>query len=264
MASTVNDGVDADTDERPLQKLTGWHDVVSAWTGRIVTLAAIWSLISIPLRGFAWPDWVDSAFGVLNLPAEPSVFVVVLMFVVGSALRRRLRAAMIAVLVFETVSVVLQTLLLVAVAQPAGSSPLRDGLEIGRGQTVLLVVSAVAGVVVAVVLWLSRRAFPARLAAGSRLLSIGVLAVGLAGSAIVTVLLTEAFPRDLRGTERTRWALRATFGAAYRSSAAGLHGHHGHHWVTSLAGVMSAARAAERARGVPAVGAGQTVPKRPR
>ncbi len=240
VASTASERTEADSGGRPPLKLAGWQDAVAAWVGRIVTLAAIWSLTSIPLRGFAWPDWIDSAFGVLNLPAEPSVFVVVLMFIVGSALRRRLRAAMIAVLVFELVSVVLQTLLLVAVAEPRAGLPLQGGLEIGPGQTVLLVLSSVAGVVVSVLLWLSRRAFPARLDAGSRLLSIGALATGLAGSATVTVLLTQAFPRDLRGTERTRWALRATFGAAYRSSAAGLHGHHGYHWVTSLGGVMSA------------------------
>ena len=237
MESTEGVGVGAPDTSK--EKVAGWHDVVAAWVGRIVTLAAIWSLVSIPLRGFTWPDWVDSAFGVLNLPAEPSVFVVVLMFVVGGALRRRLRAAMIAVLAFEAVSVVVQALLLAHVAQPRGGLYLPGG-EISRGQTVLLVSSIVAGAVVAVLLWLSRLAFPARLDAGSRLLSVGVLAAGLAGSATVTLLLTQAFPHDLRGTERTRWALRATFGAAYRSSAAGLHGHHGHHWVTGLAGVMSA------------------------
>ena len=240
MTSTARDIAEVDVDQRSPRHVSGWHDAVAALVGRLVSLAAIWSLISIPLRRFAWPDWVDSAFGVLNLPAEPSIFVVVLMFIVGSALRRRLRAAMIAVLVFETLSVVLQTLLLVAVDQRGGSLALRGGLGIGRGQTVLLVSSTIVGAVVAIVLWLSRRAFPARLAAGSRLRSVGVLVTGLAVSALVTVLLTEAFPRTLHGTERTRWALRATFGAAYRSNAVGLHGHSGYHWITSLAGVMSA------------------------
>src|SRR5947209_2696474 len=86
-------------------RTTGWRERLAGWVGRIVTVAAVWSLLSIPLRSLGWPDAVDDVFGLLNLPAEPNLFVVVLMLVTAGALRRRLHVALAAVIVFQVVFV---------------------------------------------------------------------------------------------------------------------------------------------------------------
>ena len=46
---------------------------MAVWTARLVTLAAIWSLISIVING-PWADWIDEIFGLVNLPTDASLF----------------------------------------------------------------------------------------------------------------------------------------------------------------------------------------------
>jgi lysyl-tRNA synthetase class 2 len=239
MTVTWEPPAEVEDDRRP-RSAGAPTEFFAGWVGRTVTLAAIWSLVSIPLRGFGWPDVVDDAFGLLNFPAEPNLFVVVLMFVVGGALRRRLRAALVAVLLFEILVAALQVLILVLVIRSWDNLSALD-LGITHGRAILLACSTILGALLTVALWLSRRAFPARLDKGSWLPSLGVLAGGLAISGSVAFILTEIFPRDLHGTlERVHWALRATFGLTYKSTAPALHGHSGHHWVASVSGVLSA------------------------
>ena len=219
---------------------TGWRESLADWTGRIVTVAAIWSLLSIPLRGLGWPDAVDDVFGLLNLPAEPNLFVVVLMLVTAGALRRRLHVAVVAVIVFQVVVVVLQTVLIVLVSQNWDRLAQND-IDVSHRGAVLLAASTVLGAVLAVTLWLARGAFPARIDGKATPRSLGVLVVGMAISATLTFVLTESFPHTLRGTgERLHWTFRAVLGLAYRQSATGLSGHGGHRWIASLAGLLSA------------------------
>ncbi len=216
----------------------GWHDHFVRFAGQVVTLAAFWSLISIPIRHWPWPDRVDDVFGLLNVPAGPSVFVAVLMFMLANALRRRLRAAMLLALVYQALVTVVQALV-VAVALPHWQQLPTADVDTTRRDVVLLGIGAVLGGVIVVLLWLSRRAFAARLSRGARLRSLIVLAAGLATSVVVTFLLAEAFPGRLHGTgERVRWTLNASLDVGLNTDT--LHGHHGPHWVTVLAGLMSA------------------------
>ncbi len=228
----------ATTDSRAwLRRSPDAKDAIAAWAGRIVTVAGIWSLLSFALRGFHWTHWVDDTFGLINVPANASLFLVVSLLILGSALRRRLRAALLLAVVYQVLSVVLGGVVFLVVTTHWNSLQ-TDDVDLTRIEGVLGLVSVGTGIVLAVLLWLCRSAFPARLARGSRVASLVVLGLGLAVSITVTALLTEAFPHTLRSTrERVDWSIRTALGD---SNAVGLHGHHGHHWIEALAGLMSA------------------------
>lgn len=228
----------ATTDTRAsFRRSAAVRDGFAAWSGRIVTIAGIWSLISFPLRAFDWPHWVDDVFGLINVPADASLFLVVSLLILGSALRRRLRAALLLAVVYQLLSAVLGGIVFVLVATHWNSLQ-TDDVDLTRIEGVFGLVSVPTGILIATLLWLCRGAFPARLAQGSRVASLVVLGFGLAVSMTVTSLLTEAFPHTLRSMrERVSWSIRTALGD---SNAVGLHGHHGHHWIEELAGLMSA------------------------
>jgi hypothetical protein len=210
----------------------------AAWTGRIVTLAGLWSLVSIPLRPFQWPDWIDDAFGLFNIPAGSSIFLVISLLLLGSALRRRLRAALLLSVVWEALSAVLSAALFAVVAMHWNSLHTADP-DTTRLNGIFALISVVTGVILALVLWSCRSAFPARLAAGSRLAALTVLVGGLLVSMSVAIMLTEFFPNSLEGAgERIGWSIRAAVGDP---TAIPVNGHVGHHWVAAVAGVLSAA-----------------------
>ena len=68
--------------------LRGWQDTAAAWLGRVILLAAVWSLVGLLLRRFDEARRVDDLFGLVNLPVSPSLFSAVLLL--G---RRRRRAS---------------------------------------------------------------------------------------------------------------------------------------------------------------------------
>jgi lysyl-tRNA synthetase, class II len=213
------------------------RDELAAWAGRIVTLAGVWSLLSIPLRPFRWPHWVDDGFGLLNVPAGSSVFLVISLLLLGSALRRRLRPALLLALVYELIASVLSAVVFAVVVTHWNSLGTED-VDLTRVGGILAAISCGTGLGLAALLWGCRGAFPARLAPGARLASIGVLAVGLAVSITVAAVLTQLFPHTLRGPgERLSWSVRSAFGD---SPAVTLNGHGGHHWIAVLAGLVSA------------------------
>jgi lysyl-tRNA synthetase, class II len=234
----------ADTTERTgtrPETTDGWKEKVAVWTARLVTLAAFWSLISIVING-PWADWIDEVFGLVNLPTDASLFTVVLLFVLGNALSRRIRFALwIVIFVFQLIAFLLG--LFVAIYLLSGQTGTitinNDSTRIRLG---LVVFEGATGLVLGVLLWRARSAFPARVGRGSRWLALLVLAVGIAVSAVVAIGLTQAFPADLRpGSERILWPLRAAIGQLPAQNSNIFHGHHGHHWIAVLAGVMSAA-----------------------
>jgi lysyl-tRNA synthetase, class II len=214
------------------------REQLAAWAGRIVTLAGLWSLVSIPLRPFQWPDWIDDAFGLFNIPAGSSIFLVISLLLLGSALRRRLRAALLLSVVWEALSAVLSAALFAVVAMHWNSLHTADP-DHTRLNGIFALISAGTGVILALVLWSCRSAFPARLAPGSRLAAVTVLVGGLLLSMSVAIMLTEFFPNSLEGPgERIGWSIRAAVGDP---AAIPVNGHVGHHWVAAVAGVLSAA-----------------------
>ncbi|MGI8868951.1 MAG: bifunctional lysylphosphatidylglycerol synthetase/lysine--tRNA ligase LysX [Mycobacteriales bacterium] len=211
---------------------------VAAFVGRFVTLGAAWSLISIPIHHLRWAERLDDAFAIFGIPAEPNLFVAALLLVLGSALRRRLHAAVLAAMLLEALSAVVSLPLIIA-SLPNGGSV--GDYDVSRTDLTILIISTVISLVMVVVLWLIRADFPARLAAGSRRTAVVVFVGGLAASTIVTFLLSTAFPGELQSTpEKIRWAVRRALGIAAGPTRIDLHGHVGHHWIGVLAGLMSA------------------------
>ncbi|MEV6350033.1 bifunctional lysylphosphatidylglycerol synthetase/lysine--tRNA ligase LysX [Actinoplanes sp. NPDC051851] len=215
-------------------------DRLAAWPGRVVTVAGVWVLLSFPLRGFAWTWWVDYAFGLVNVPAEPNLFIAAALLVLGSALRRRLRAAFLLLLVYQVLATLVDAVLAVAGVLYWDELASTD-LDLNRAEVVLTVGSVPLGVVVTVLLWRARRAFPARLAHASRRTALAVLLAGLALSWVSAFGLTLLFPDTLSGMgERVVWANRTALGLSAAGNSAGLNGHQGHHWESLVASTLSA------------------------
>jgi len=205
---------------------------------RTTRLAAVWSMLALLLHRLDWVHWVSDVFGVLNLPVAPSVFAVVLLLVLGGALRRRLRAALLVLLGFQLLGVIdaLVTLLLSPKSDPADRA-------VGPGElsAVLVIAGLVSAVVLSVLLWWARPAFPARVAPASRLRAGATLAVGLALPSILSVGLTETFPGTLsEGRQRLAWAIRAAVGLPPDNADPEYAGHHGNHWIVQTVGLFSA------------------------
>jgi len=227
--------------QRQPEGTRGWKETVAVWTARLVTLAAIWSLISIVITG-AWAEWIDEIFGLVNLPTDASLFTVVLLFILGNALSRRIRFALwIVIFIFQLFAFILG--LLVAIYLLSGQSGeitinnTSDRIRLG-----LTVFEGVTGLVLGILLWKARSAFPARLGRGSRLQALLVLIGGLIVSAVVAIGLTAAFPNNLEpGWERIGWPLRAAIGQLPTENSRVFHGHQGYHWIAVIAGIISAA-----------------------
>nr|WP_183323112.1 bifunctional lysylphosphatidylglycerol synthetase/lysine--tRNA ligase LysX [Flexivirga oryzae] len=223
-----------------------WREQVARWVGRAFMFAAVWSLISVPLHGNIVVDIVDDTLGLLNVPAEPSLFTVCLLFVLAGAVRRRLRFAYWIVVLLMALSVLSSLLLLLGAVfrQDIFQDSRLSGFDRDYHAFVTSVPASAGalliGIIVLVIVTLSRSAFPARLAPGSRVAAAVVLVTGLAASLGITFAITLAAPDTLHGTgEIARFAVRSAFGFTSDSSTPGLHEHSGHSWVYGLAGIIS-------------------------
>jgi len=203
----------------------------------VVTAAGLWTLISIPLGQLGRPNLIDRVFDVINLPVAPSLFTAVLLFALGSALRRRIRFAFRVLLVFQMFAVALGV-----VAFVRGPLVLDvAGLDVTVHAQTSAVLAGGAGAIIAVALLWARSAFPARLRPGSRGRALLVLGCGLCLSAAVSILLTETFPGRLTaGWPRINWALRVVVGLFGTATPPGLRGQDGPPWITQVVGVLSA------------------------
>ncbi|MFD3402602.1 bifunctional lysylphosphatidylglycerol synthetase/lysine--tRNA ligase LysX [Kribbella sp. NPDC058693] len=222
-----------------------WQHRAAVWVGRVVVLASVWSFVAIPLHIGApiLVKHVDMAFDFVGIPAGHTIFSAVYLAVVGSALLRGKRAALLWVLwVFEALWLLGLTAYIafstVRLSSPGGSEWLSD---LDRTTVQDLEWAVVQWVVVAaliVLLWKIRGAFPARLAPGTRRLAVGALVFGMLISIAVSITLTQIFPRTLSGQrQKIGWAIVAALG----QSRSKLGGHEGHGWVGLTVGAISAA-----------------------
>jgi lysyl-tRNA synthetase class 2 len=215
----------------------GWRDEFASLVGRVIVLAGFWSLISLILRPVRWVRRIDAVFGLVNLPAGPSLFSVVLLFIVGGAVRRRMRIAWRLLLAFQVVAAVDLVVVLVEIGINA-----EDTRRLEIMDTIGLLVNALLTLTLIVLLWLSRGAFSSRLEPGARGRALAVLLGGLAASVLMSVTMTLLFPDRLTTLGRKIvWAVRVSFGIEPDPSEVGWRGQHGHHWVAGLAGLISAA-----------------------
>jgi lysyl-tRNA synthetase, class II len=222
-----------------------WQQVFAGWVGKTVVLASIWSFVAIPLHLFK-NDWVvdvDQAFEFLGIPAGHTVFPAVYLAVVGSALLRGKRAALLWVLWVWEVLWLFNGLGIVVIdsstlARPGDPDLIRQFGSSSAGDVVVDGLQVVTTVVLITLLWKVRRAFPARLMPGSRRLAVTALAAGLLISAGVSVALTVLFPHTLT-TRRDQiiWAVNAAVGRSAPLQTGG----QGHAWVALIVGAISAA-----------------------
>lgn len=223
-----------------------WREQVARWIGRLFLFAAAWSLLSVPLHNSIVVDILDDALGLVNIPAEPSLFTVCLLFVLAGAVRRRLRFAHAVVTLLMALSVASSLLVLLGAVfrQDWLQDSRLSGFDRDYHAFVTSIPAAafafVLGLVVLVLVMAARSAFPARLARGSLGAAVVVLVVGFAVSFGITVAVSAAAPASLHGGhEIVRFALRSTFGLTSDISTPGLNGHLGHPWIYGLAGIMS-------------------------
>jgi lysyl-tRNA synthetase class 2 len=222
---------------RPGVVLTGWRATFASWCGRVIMLAGFWSVLSLVLRPVRAARRVDDLFGLVNLPVGPSIFSVVLLFIIGGAVRRRMRVALWLLLAFQFLAALYLIAVLIQVA-----ARVEDTHNLSVLQTGELVINAILTIALVILLWLSRRAFSSRLEPGARWRALAVLLVGLAISVTVSLVLTFAFPDRLRHFgRRVAWAVRVAFGVEPDTTEVGWAGQHGHHWIAALAGLISAA-----------------------
>ncbi|MGI8664764.1 MAG: bifunctional lysylphosphatidylglycerol synthetase/lysine--tRNA ligase LysX [Jatrophihabitans sp.] len=216
--------------------LTGWRDGFAALCGRVIVLGGFWSLVSLVLRPFGWARRLDDVFGLVNLPVGPSLFSIVLLFVVGGAVRRRIRFAWWLLLAFQTLAGLDLMAILIEVL-----FNLDDARDISALDAAELAVNAALTVALVVLLWRSRRAFSSRLEPGARWLALAVLTGGLLISITVSEVLTFTFPNLLTGPgHKFVWAARVALGVEPANTDVGWIGQHGHHWVAAIAGLLSA------------------------
>ena len=221
--------------DRP-QMVTGWRDEFVDLAGRVIVLGGFWSLMSLLLRPVRWMRWIDDLFGLVNLPAGPSLFSTVLLFVVGGAVRRRMRVTLWLLLAFQVVAALN---LLGAVLQLALDRG--EARQLRPVEAAELVVNLPLTVLLVVLLWRSRGAFTSRLEPGARWRALGILTAGLLVSISVTVALTLSFPGTLAGVgQQLVWAVRVSLGVEPTPTEVGWHNHHGPHWIAALSGLLSA------------------------
>ncbi|MDR6867066.1 lysyl-tRNA synthetase class 2 [Microbacterium resistens] len=177
---------------------------VPLWTGRILQVVAITLVVSV-LWDAVLPDgvyWAASYFAVYGLTPQPFLFNAVLLFIAGSAAKRRIRGALIFLVLFE-----LPTILL-----PVANVVLGGG-TIPAPETIEDLVAALIAAALVTLLLVARREFSARLERVSYLKAAAVLVGGLVFAVLVGGVLARLHPGDAdAGAESWMWAFTAAIG----------------------------------------------------
>ncbi|MCS7484504.1 bifunctional lysylphosphatidylglycerol synthetase/lysine--tRNA ligase LysX [Umezawaea endophytica] len=189
-----------------------WKWRIAGTVATVVQLAALGSLVLLVI-----PD--DSAVAGLirlagywlGLPVDANLFIVLVFVVLGAALRRRKRAALWTLLVFEALGLLLVSAVLALFALDPDSM-VEEGVtwsELGG----FFGGGVVASLVIIGFLWIARPAFPARLAPGAWLRAIGRFLGGMVLFCLVGFGLTEIFPGSLVDMgEKFIWAANQVTG----------------------------------------------------
>lgn len=184
-----------------------WLSGVPLWTGRVLQIVAV-TMLAIAFSNVVLPDgvyWAASYFAVFGLSPEPFVFNAVLLFVVGSASKRRLRGAMLFLVLFEVPTVLLPLVNLLAAGGDAGTS-------LADGGTVDLIAAAVAAAFIGLLL-AARREFSARSEPASYLQALAVFVTGVGAAVVVGATLSQLSTTDPpTASESWVWSLHAATG----------------------------------------------------
>lgn len=180
---------------------------VPVWTGRVLQVISVTMLI-IAFSNVVLPDGVyfaASYLAVFGLSPEPFVFNAVLLFIVGSASKRRLRGAMLFLVVFELPTVLLPVVNLISTG---GNSQTfwADG-----GAIDLLAAAVAAGFITLLIA--ARREYSAQREPASYLLALGVFGAGVALAVVVGGVLSQfSSDRPITASDAWWWSLHAATG----------------------------------------------------
>ncbi|MDT7789740.1 MAG: lysyl-tRNA synthetase, class [Pseudonocardiales bacterium] len=219
-----------------------WKWKAAGAIATVVQVAGVLSLLRVVLPEDTWfTDVTDAIAGLLGLPIDGNLFIAMVFFVLGAALRRHKRAALWALLLFQVVGLLvvslIVTILLLAPEEimDEGDSP-RWGLAWSSlGSSVVLVV----------LLWVVRSAFPARLARGAWRRALLSFVLGMAALVLVGWGLAEVFPgRLVEQPDKVAWAANQATGEIVRLGRLDIP--EGPQWLSvilGLGGTLVAARA---------------------
>ncbi|GAB3577692.1 bifunctional lysylphosphatidylglycerol synthetase/lysine--tRNA ligase LysX [Calidifontibacter terrae] len=225
-----------------------WRETVAVWLGRLLVVAALWSIVTTFVRLKVFGLAVADALSLVGIPSEPSLFVAVITLALAGAVRRRLRAANTVVIGLMVLSILATAgIVLEAWINPSVLSVehrLRgfagEYLDLRIGVAFNLVALALQIIALALVV-AARPRFPARMQHGSLRLGLGVLVGGIVLSTLVAFSLSSVFPDRLDSMrERWRWSLRSAVGLETTPGTPYLDDHAGPHWIYAIAGLISA------------------------
>src|SRR5689334_4728551 len=152
-------------------RTTSGVEVVPAWKWKaagtiatIVQLAAVLSLLRLILPEDSWfTDVADGIGYFFGLPIDGNLFIALVFFLLGAALRRHKRAAFWALLLFQLSGLLLVGFIMVILVL-APEEVLDEG---EHPHWVFLGAGFATSVLFVVLLWIVREGFPARLARGA-------------------------------------------------------------------------------------------------
>lgn len=87
-----------------IRSVGGWRETFASTTGKVVVFAAFWCVVALILRRARPVDAVTMVLGYFGLPVGASLFSLVLLALIGGAVRRRLRIGLWVLLVMEALS----------------------------------------------------------------------------------------------------------------------------------------------------------------
>lgn len=211
---------------------------VPAWRskagGVVATVVQLGALMSVALliwgdhhAFYSWTTWI---FSLLNIPADSNLLIALVLAVLGAALRRRKRAALNTLLLFQAVALLTTAAFELRLIGAPERLPRPEARHVSP---VFGIVTGIELLTVGLIVFLLtlRPAFPARLAPGAwwRALVVGV--TGLSTVIVGGWLLTEMFPGSLRTTnDRFLWAANHATGELLQLRRVGVRGE-GPVWV---------------------------------
>jgi lysyl-tRNA synthetase class 2 len=225
-----------------------WKRKTGGILATIVQIGAVFSLVLLILGDGheRFHRIVVQVFSQLSIPVDSNLVIALALFVLGAALRRRKRAALYTLVLFQFVGLAAMMLLQAALLW----SPDVLALEPAELQRIpetlwLLGLSDVVEVAFIALLFTLRPAFPAQLAPGAWRHGLSVLIGGMAAVVVVGWGLTEVFPGSLTDAwERFAWAANHATGELFQLRRLGVG--HGPSWLDvllDLGGTLAAAAA---------------------
>ncbi|WP_209634966.1 bifunctional lysylphosphatidylglycerol synthetase/lysine--tRNA ligase LysX [Kibdelosporangium banguiense] len=176
---------------------------------------------------------VSSLFG---LPVDENIFIFVVLLVLGAALRRRKRAALWALVLFEVGTILSAAIYEVTLV--LDPEVLDDGIDSNDVFLWLGINQGVAILTIALLVVL-RPAFPAQVAPGALRKAISILLSGLASVTVVGWALTAPFPGTLtEAGEKFLWSANQASGEVLRLRALGVG--RGPDWLSLLLDILGA------------------------